>query len=70
MEEHLEVEEEASGASSIRVYLMKPCSACMEDQATPVGTQAPAVLRGTVSTQSLCPPFLCPLCQGQEELAS
>lgn len=64
------VEEEVTGVSSIPVYLMKPCSACMEGQVTLLGTQAPVVTQGTGSTPSLCHPSLCPLCQGREELAS
>lgn len=64
------VEEEGTGVSSIPVCLMKPCSACMEDQVILLGTQAPVATQGTGSTQSLCRPFLCHLCQGREELAS
>lgn len=63
------VEEEVTEVSSIPVCLMKPSSACMEDQVTPLGTQAPVAPQGTASTQSPCHPSLCPLCQGQEELA-
>lgn len=69
-EEDLVVEEEVTGVSSIPVCLMKPCSACMEDQVTLLGTQAPVVTQGTGSTQIPCRPSQCPLCQGQEELAS
>lgn len=69
-EEDLVVEEEATGASSIPVCLMNLCSACMEDQATLLGIQAPEAPLGTVFTQSPCPLSLCPLCLGQEEPAS
>ena len=69
-EEDQVLEEEATGASSIPVCLMRPCSACMEDQATLPATQVPVARRDTGSTQSLCPPSLCLLCQDQEELAS
>lgn len=64
------VVEEVTGVSSIPVCLMKPCSACMEDQVTQQGTQVPVAPRGTGSTPIPCHPSLCPLCQGREELAS
>lgn len=69
-QEDLVVEEEVTEVSSILVCLMKPCSACMEEQVTQPGTQALVAPQGTGCTQSLCRPSLCPLCQGREELAS
>ena len=69
-EEEDPVVEEATGASSIPVCLMSLCSACMEGQATPLGTQAPEAPLGTVFTQSPCRLSLCPLCLGREEPAS
>lgn len=69
-EEDLVEEEEVTEVSSILVFLMKPCSACMEGQVTLPGTQAPVAPQGTGSTQTPCRPSLCPLCQGQVGLAS
>lgn len=63
-------EEEVTEVSSIPDCLMKPCSACTEDQVTPLGTQAPVAPQGTGSTKSHCRLSLCPLCQDREELAS
>lgn len=62
--------EEATGASSILVYLMKRFSACTAHRATLPATQVPVVLRVIECPRNPCPPSLCLLCPDPQEPAS